>query len=110
MDISTYARNRVEWFYQLARCLDVSHSTVRVGFILGTFLNEDRPEVKPGYVWIQKTAGVSRATAVKAIRELSDQGFIDVTDFGGDQKLRIGFPFDGDAVWNRMVQKLNQPS
>ena len=116
MTISFYAKNRIEWFYQLARCLEIGNASVRVGLIFGTFLNEDRIDVRPGFKWLMATSGLSKATLSKAIDELEREGFLEVTDYGGDTRMQFGFPFDGDAVWKRerghesprMVQKLNR--
>jgi hypothetical protein len=117
MTLNTYARNRVDWFYQLARCLEISHSSVRLGLLVGTFLNEDRFEIRPGHDWFMKHSGLGKTTLIKCFHELSANGFLQITDFGGDQRLRISFPFDGDDVWKRemhgsesepcMVQKVN---
>ena len=101
-ELSTYARNRVQWLYELARCQEIDSNAVRVGLVIGTFLNEDRVEIRPGYGWLMKTCRIrSRTTLSKALKALKAQGFLEIDNFGGDQRLLFAFPFDGEKPWSR---------
>lgn len=101
---SIYSRNRVQWLYELARCVAVGPAAVRVGLLFGTFFQEtdERETLNPSYDWIMQQTGLSRATVAKALRELEEHGFLDITRYS-QMRNRYSFPFDGESAWKRRV-------
>jgi hypothetical protein len=101
-DLSIFARNRVEWFYRLARDARINASAVRVGLVIGTFLNEDRNEVRPSYSWLMEAACIkNKSTLSNALTQLEKTEYLVIDRFGGQCRNAYGFPFDDETLWSK---------
>ncbi|MCQ4120444.1 helix-turn-helix domain-containing protein [Rhodococcus tibetensis] len=71
-------------FYEALRGADLTHAEYRVLVNLSTFANGDLTNAHPGLPRLCEAAGVSLPTAKKALRNLTEKGWLVLTDPGGN--------------------------
>ncbi len=76
--------NKFTWMEAL-RGADLTHAEYRVLLNLSTFANGDLTNAFPGLPRLCESSRVSVPTAKKALRKLIEQGWIVLTEEGGNQ-------------------------
>ena len=81
--------DRFEWERLIREC-ELPSAQKLVGYALGTYVNGDGTNAHPGIEGLVKATGLHRATVLRALSGLEENGYIRAAFRGGGKGVRRG--------------------